>query len=239
MGAGVYTLFCVLTISSVYCIRTRRRTRNHQFDDLWITNNVVDDVSGVSTTACAVRCATSTNCQSFSYHVTDQHCQLHSLANFVPADVTTKVYPGAIYFGSLLDCSGANRIYNPIEDICVEVVTSSQTWHTADSTCKSRGGRLVVVDTEGKFNFLKTTLQGSAAWRSTNYWIGLSDETVANGVFIWSDGTQASYTNWMPNEGKSTSEYCVEMVRSHDYQWNDNPCWAALRFICEYTTSVV
>ncbi|XP_046563525.1 C-type lectin-like [Haliotis rubra] len=134
-----------------------------------------------------------------------------------------------------LNCSGANRIYSPIEDMCIEVMTTTKPWPKADSTCKIRGGRLIVADSERKFNFIKTTLQESAVWRTTNYWIGLSDEPVANGIFIWSDGTRASYTNWIPGEGKSATEFCVEMVRSRDYQWNDNPCWAPLRFICEYT----
>ncbi|XP_046551086.1 lithostathine-like [Haliotis rubra] len=137
----------------------------------------------------------------------------------------------------MADCSGANRIHSPIEDMCIEVMTTQINWYKADSTCKNRGGRLVVASSKGKFNFFKTTLQGSAVW-STN-WIGLSVEPVANGIFIWSDGTRATYTNWMPGEGRSSTEFCVEMVRSHDFKWNDNPCWALLRFICEYTPNIV
>ncbi|XP_046563548.1 C-type lectin 1-like [Haliotis rubra] len=241
MEWAVYTSFLMLTISAVYCIQTQRRTRRHQFDDLWIINHVVDDRYGISSTAaCAVICATSSSCRSFTYHEANRRCQLHSWANFFPAATATTIpYPGAAYFASLLDCSGANRIYSPIEDICIEVMTTTKSWHNADNTCKNLGGQLVVADTEGKFNFIKTTLQGSAVWSNTNYWIGLSDETVENGVFIWSDGTRAGYTNWMPGEGGSSTEFCVEMVRSHDYKWNDNPCWAPLRFICEYTPNIV
>ncbi|XP_067687083.1 snaclec A8-like [Haliotis asinina] len=233
------TCFSVLTFSAVYCIQTDRKMRRHQFDDKWIMKNALDNWSGISSiAACAVRCASFLGCQSFSFHETSRCCQLHSLPNFDPEAVATIPSLGAAYFGSLLDCSGGNRIYSSTEDICIEVMTTTKSWPNADSTCKNRGGRLVVADSERKFNFIKTTLQRSAAWRTTNYWIGLTDKPVENGIFIWSDGTRASYTNWIPGEGRSSTEFCVEMVRSHDYKWNDNPCWAPLRFICEYTPDI-
>ena len=73
-------------------------------------------------------------------------------------------------------------------------------------------------------------------------WIGL--ENVAN-VWVWTDGTQAKYLNWVPGEPSGDGKF-AEIVKAVwtgvPGQWNDvsgNAATYRTGYVCQYNPSPV
>jgi C-type mannose receptor len=75
-----------------------------------------------------------------------------------------------------------------------------------------------------------------------NIWIGFNDITTET-VFVWTDGSPVTYTNWNIGEPNNASgENCTEMINNPagvtSYRrWNDLPCssgGSVRRRTCEY-----
>jgi hypothetical protein len=106
------------------------------------------------------------------------------------------------------------------------------TWHGGRAQCGELfAADLVTIESSVVNAFLvENARRGPGTW-----WIGLNDIEV-EGVFVWPDGTPATYTNW--NEGEPNDaggiEDCVEMSAATGL-WNDSPCDVARAYICGAT----
>ena len=82
-------------------------------------------------------------------------------------------------------------------------------------------------------DFLSAT---AASLNTDRWWMGFSDQN-QEGVWVWSDGSPPSYSNWEPTTTEpngGTSENCGQLLRFYPaYTWNDEPCDQPLRFVCE------
>lgn len=96
------------------------------------------------------------------------------------------------------------------------VVNESLIWEEARTSCLSLGGDLASVGSEEENNFIKSL--------GRNFWIGGSD-LAQEGTYVWSDGTDWTYDNWIPGEPNGrTRENCVVANWHGSGLWNDGPC---------------
>jgi hypothetical protein len=124
------------------------------------------------------------------------------------------------------------------------------TWSKARDFCKTFGGDLASVRNAEEQDTI-TILNGQNNQRSTGWgygyaYIGMNDIN-QEGVFVWSDGSPTTYTNWYPsNPSGGVNENCVHLDHSplkgvYDFSeapWNDVSCedWA-FPFICGYCSN--
>jgi len=100
-----------------------------------------------------------------------------------------------------------------------EVINS---WEGSEVFCQEAGyDGLARIQSEEENEFVMSLV--SAADYPNDIWIGLSDEE-DDGVWEWTDGTLASWTNFGPGEPSPTEENCVELYGTNDWTWNDRPC---------------
>lgn len=106
------------------------------------------------------------------------------------------------------------------------------TMDEAEAICKNDSNAVLAsIDNKIQENFLISNLMNDP---DINYlvWIGLKRNPKDMQKFIWSDGNNSTYRNWVPGEPnmyEGKPEYCVHFdIRSFhglkDSGWNDAPC---------------
>jgi hypothetical protein len=105
-----------------------------------------------------------------------------------------------------------------------------RTWAEAEADCVTRGGHLISVHDQATQDFLTANAFVIAGG---DWWIGLND--LANeGLFVWSDDTAVDFTSWAGGEPNNAGdEDCVHFPIWAGGNWNDLPCGAQGRYICE------
>ncbi|XP_050725050.1 macrophage mannose receptor 1-like [Eriocheir sinensis] len=163
----------------------------------------------------------------FGYMWNDDRCDeiKQFLCSRPPEETTTpNPTPAAV-------CEEGWDMFNAM---CYKVSDGQASWPTAREACLDQGAQLAAVTSEGQHHFLVARLLsiGSA-------WIGLNDR-VEEGTFTWADGTKPRYTNWHDREPNNlgVGEDCVEIKSVGRYMWNDLPCDAERRFVCQKPPSV-
>lgn len=108
-----------------------------------------------------------------------------------------------------------------------KVVFEKVSWHAARDKCRSAGGQLAVIPDEATWIFTRNL-------SPARLWIGATDEKV-EGVWMWVDGTPATFTVWHwgePNNSGGNEHYAV----MEKHYWNDTPKEAhtTVGYICEW-----
>ncbi|KAL7875533.1 hypothetical protein AOLI_G00104960 [Acnodon oligacanthus] len=114
------------------------------------------------------------------------------------------------------------------------VVNVQKTWTDAQKHCRANFTDLATIESQEEMNAVIAVLNGTAG----NFWIGLRQKgqqstAVINQSWNWSDGSNSSYTYWddkQPNGG--VGDYCVQLLKSPGYRWNDEHCTRSNPFIC-------
>ncbi|XP_070832444.1 lectin-like [Chaetodon trifascialis] len=80
---------------------------------------------------------------------------------------------------------------------------------------------------------MRMILQQNGAYTRT--WVG-GLRYLKTGRFIWLDGSQWSYADWLSGEPNNTSdvEDCVEVLAHGNGKFNDFTCWEPQAFMCCY-----
>ncbi|VDI77328.1 Hypothetical predicted protein [Mytilus galloprovincialis] len=117
------------------------------------------------------------------------------------------------------------------EKTCYWFSTTTLSWHSAASSCRSHGAELASVLTAAENAYLRYF----AAAFGHSYWIGGDDEVV-EGSWTWA-GTDApiDYNDWGPGEpGGARNENCLAIYHPINYHWVDADCkYPSFRYICE------
>ena len=123
-----------------------------------------------------------------------------------------------------------NRVISDVSDtggICYEesLATDTRDWNDALLNCSNTNRRLARVVNEEMSEEIERITQDT-----DEHWIGLSRQD-SNSDFIWSDGTNVSYTRWSsdhPIDGLN----CVS-VRGNSTEWYSRSCSEVKPYICE------
>jgi hypothetical protein len=105
-----------------------------------------------------------------------------------------------------------------------------RTWNEAEAECVTQGGHLISVHDQATQDFLTGAAFGIAG---SDWWIGLNDQS-SEGNYVWSDASPTDFTSWAGGEPNNAGEEdCSHFAVWAGGTWNDQPCDAGLRFICE------
>lgn len=100
------------------------------------------------------------------------------------------------------------------------IAVPATTWPLAEAFAQQLGAHLVSINSQSEQDFVWQNF-GNLGGVDRRVWIGFSD-FASEGVWSWSDGSDASYTNWNagePNNSGATEHY-AELLGSTG-RWND------------------
>ncbi|KAI4878128.1 hypothetical protein NFI96_011075, partial [Prochilodus magdalenae] len=114
---------------------------------------------------------------------------------------------------------------------CFKYVQQALAWVSAENHCKSLDANLVSIHNENEYQLVKALIRAHDSAENPT-WIGLSD-CQEKMMWIWSDGTTFTYSNWNQKEPNfSDGECCVHMNWADEKNWNDIPCTLNYPFVC-------
>lgn len=120
-------------------------------------------------------------------------------------------------------CATLGKAYN---GHCYYVL-KPRTFAEQQAVCKSYGGYLVAITSDGEQAFV------AGLYSSVENWIGLTREPTATGYTKWIDGESVGYTSWATGE-PNFSGACVRMRPASDgSKWADQSCSTVINAICE------
>lgn len=109
---------------------------------------------------------------------------------------------------------------------CVE----GTSWYGAEFDCQAQGGHLVSIHSLQQFQAISAKAE---MLNMGDFWIGFNDQ-MAEGKFVWTDGTPADFTPWNAGEPNDygAGEDCTHVYAGNG-TWNDLDCNAGLRYVCK------
>ncbi len=116
--------------------------------------------------------------------------------------------PGVVA-GPIVNPANCHRYY----------LLAKSNWTLSQEAAEALGGTLAIVNDEAENTWIWDTFSPA----STELWIGLSD-VVEEGVFVWTDGSPVTYSNWGPGEPNNAGNENFVHVWSvgGPGRWNDN-----------------
>ncbi|XP_078616532.1 echinoidin-like [Branchiostoma floridae x Branchiostoma japonicum] len=130
-----------------------------------------------------------------------------------------------------VSCTSLCPLYwYPHNGNCYRFFGVAMSWHEAEALCNMYGGHIASISSSEENTFVFHFI--SPFERA---WIGLNDVD-KEGTFVWSDGTDETFTNWAPNQpdNANAGEHCGEFYNNAaPGQWNDLPCNQDRPFMCK------
>ncbi|XP_034532653.1 type-2 ice-structuring protein-like [Notolabrus celidotus] len=118
---------------------------------------------------------------------------------------------------------------------CFRYFPKRLTWSRAERNCHSIGGNLASVHNIEEYHEIQRLVL-TATYEHKPVWIGGSDAH-QEGEWLWSDGSQVSYTNWCPGEPNNHGhQHCLQMNWGDEKCWDDLSCAKRLPFVCAKRT---
>ncbi|KAG9274665.1 macrophage mannose receptor 1-like, partial [Astyanax mexicanus] len=104
------------------------------------------------------------------------------------------------------------------------VVNYKLNWTEAQKYCRENFTDLATIENQGEMDAVKAAVDGASGY----FWIGLRQNPKS---WIWSDGSNSSYSNWYPGEPNSpVGDNCAHLWI--EYKWADAACSQLGPFIC-------
>ncbi|XP_072554043.1 ladderlectin-like [Paramormyrops kingsleyae] len=135
---------------------------------------------------------------------------------------------------SLKQCDGQHKDWYRTGQYCIRYFNTPCSFDVAESTCSQTSGAHLVSVHSSQENEDVFSLLGSAS-SAPRIWLGGYRDGQSNN-FIWKDGSNWDYQNWVPGQPSYTShtENCVEMNWKNQKQWNDDLCSNKKPFVCAF-----
>ena len=119
-------------------------------------------------------------------------------------------------------------------------VSRSLNWSDAESYCLDTfGTHLATITSDNENRDVRSAGTEAGIATSSRLWFGFNDLDV-EGTWKWTDGTNANYTNWSPNNPNNfgSGQHCSSMYpltsaqSSYNTTWDDNFCYSGYPFVC-------
>ncbi|XP_067664051.1 C-type lectin domain family 18 member A-like [Haliotis asinina] len=134
--------------------------------------------------------------------------------------------PGAIYYRNTCP-TRLGFVFAESTNLCFKLRTETKTWDESQNTCDGDGGRLVVLDTDDKYNYVKNYIM--EGFGTLTVWVGMKKSTTI-GPFRWLTGSTHT-TKWDSGEPDYVSfQNCVYLYHK---DLVDRECSEQRRFVCE------
>ncbi|XP_029281679.1 polycystic kidney disease protein 1-like 2 [Cottoperca gobio] len=117
---------------------------------------------------------------------------------------------------------------------CYEFVGLQQSFLSAQGWCEQSGGHLSFILNDETQQFLQKHLDPEKDW-----WVGLAPAAPnltldTEGSLAWLDGSDVSYSNWVPSAPDAQAA-CGHILRRSGFQWEAaGNCSQELNFICQF-----
>ncbi|KAL7875545.1 hypothetical protein AOLI_G00105080 [Acnodon oligacanthus] len=110
------------------------------------------------------------------------------------------------------------------------VVNVKKTWTDAQKHCRENFTDLATIESQQEMKAVKAVLNGKRDY----FWIGLRQKVQqSTASWIWSDGSNSSYTYWNPGEPNNNgTDNCGILWHPSTYRWNDLSCTYKDPFVC-------
>ncbi|XP_059361535.1 polycystin-1-like protein 2 [Carassius carassius] len=129
-----------------------------------------------------------------------------------------------------LSCSENQQAF---ESSCYEFVALQRSFLNAQAWCERDGGHLAFIQNDETQQFLQKHLQSEQDW-----WIGLVSTSInltldLQGVLIWLDGSDVSYSNWLSEAMLETGYGYINTDSGFHWKTTSNSS-QQFNFICEF-----
>ncbi|CAJ0922283.1 unnamed protein product [Ranitomeya imitator] len=104
-----------------------------------------------------------------------------------------------------------------------------RTWDEAQDECYKVNSFLVMIKDRNESDSLNALIN-----IDRYYWIGLRRDKIDIHIWKWTDGSEATFTNWGVNQPNFLMgvQHCGE-INSKERSWNDMTCEYIQNYICE------
>ncbi|XP_071088131.1 C-type lectin domain family 7 member A-like [Haliotis cracherodii] len=135
---------------------------------------------------------------------------------------------GAVYYRNTCP-TGLGYVFAESTNLCFKLTPSTEQWGGCRDTCSAEGGRLMVLDTDIRHNYIKHYIIEVARIGTNTAWVGMN-KTTTSGPFRWS--TESTHTTkWDSGEPDYVSyQNCVYLYYK---DLVDADCGASRRCVCE------
>lgn len=115
--------------------------------------------------------------------------------------------------------------------LCIKVHLETKTFAAAVQTCKAEQARLVSLESEEKYENLKSYLLEEVTHPPARVWIGLLHlNSSVHHEFVWNSGNLLTYSKWFTQPAYANN--CYSMQKNHDYAWVSTGCTTRQAFVC-------
>ncbi|XP_078331103.1 echinoidin-like [Crassostrea virginica] len=133
--------------------------------------------------------------------------------------------------------------WTKFQESCYLFASDQASWAEAEAFCLSMNSNLVEIGSESENAFVEGELKiihnhnsHSQNQNEVSYWLGGNDLEI-EGTFKWvRSDSPVVFSDWNPGQPDNygtAGEDCMELQGAMNYHWNDLPCSARHRFICE------
>ncbi|XP_074518091.1 ladderlectin-like [Halichoeres trimaculatus] len=128
--------------------------------------------------------------------------------------------------------SACSAPWNPFNGRCFRYFPRAMTWAKAERNCQSLGGNLASIHNIEEYHEIQRLIL-TTSYGYKEAWIGGSDAH-QEGLWLWTDGSHVSYTNWCPGEPNNSRgrQHCMQMNFSDEKCWDDLSCGERRPFVC-------
>ncbi|XP_046364541.2 C-type lectin lectoxin-Lio2-like [Haliotis rufescens] len=177
---------------------------------------------------CADLCVQDGLCAAVTYH--DGQCAMYR--STLTSSGTS--FPGAKHFikaGALPDpdpcpvSRGYTSVLSP--RLCYKYISTFNNWTSQNDLCHSEGGRLVVLNSQEKQEFMASFQNQAEMFHSL--WVGMQSSSSID-VFTWQDGSTYVW-KWLPGEPDYVSyQRCGQLYHG---EMSDAECDLHRQSVCE------
>ncbi|PVD36237.1 hypothetical protein C0Q70_03215 [Pomacea canaliculata] len=185
---------------------------------------------------CAARCLSIDLCQAFFLKKSeDKYRCTPAYRRFVRQLGYTFIFSEGqhLYHVHGDRCKPDSGLYwYPYLQFCFMFSSQQATYNVAKQDCEAKGFRIVVLNTDLKYNMTRLRILHFSDLNQRSYFIG-AERSPGQNNWTWVDGSAAKNLDWAPGQPSGVTENCIDLHLYRDFRINDQGCEYSLGYVCE------